>query len=376
MSQFKQELQKKYHQKKSQLNILKCELNDIFRVNRTLIATADLKRVSSLIAKLTCELMRTDTCILRLLDEGKKTLVVNAGYRVSDSLMGGAGTLRLGEGISGIVAQTKKSLFVYDVLKDERVKYRELISKEGLRSVLAVPIVFQDEVLGVLSAGSKRPRLFHDDEIQILNIFASQVAVAIKESHHCDNIRINYYNTIHALMLTIEARDPYTRGHTERVTKYASAVGRVLKMRQAEIEMLRYAAEVHDVGKISIPDYILNKPGRLTPEERATIELHPVKGVEILEPLDFLRQAIPAVRHHHERYDGTGYPDGLDRERIPLMARILACADAFDAMTSNRPYRLHKLSTQEAVCEIKNNCGSQFDPFIANVFIKAIQRTF
>ena len=139
------------------------------------------------------------------------------------------------------------------------------------------------------------------------------------------------------------------------------------------MEVLRYAAEVHDVGKISIPDVILNKPGRLNPAERAMIELHPVKGVEILEPLEFLKSALPAVRHHHERYDGTGYPDGLDKEKIPLMARILACADAFDAMTSDRPYRREKLTTEEAITEIKNNSGSQFDPYIASLFIKLLR---
>jgi HD-GYP domain-containing protein (c-di-GMP phosphodiesterase class II) len=130
---------------------------------------------------------------------------------------------------------------------------------------------------------------------------------------------------------------------------------------------------VHDIGKISIPDYILNKPGRLTPDERAVIELHPVKGAEVLEPLEFLKPAIPIVRHHHERYDGTGYPDGLEKERIPLMSRILACADAFDAMTSQRPYRRRRLTIREALEEIKNNSGSQFDPKISHLFIRVIQ---
>jgi HD-GYP domain-containing protein (c-di-GMP phosphodiesterase class II) len=143
-------------------------------------------------------------------------------------------------------------------------------------------------------------------------------------------------------------------------------------MPKEELEILRYAGEVHDVGKISIPDFILNKPGRLTPAERAIIELHPVKGAEMLEPLEFLKSALPIVRHHHERYDGTGYPDGLERDKIPVMARILACADAFDAMTSDRPYRSRKLTVEEALAEIKINSGSQFDPHIANLFVKTL----
>jgi HD-GYP domain-containing protein (c-di-GMP phosphodiesterase class II) len=143
---------------------------------------------------------------------------------------------------------------------------------------------------------------------------------------------------------------------------------------ESEIEILRYAGEVHDVGKIAISDLILSKPGKLTPAERATIEVHPIRGAEMLEPLQFLKAAIPLVRHHHERYDGRGYPDGLEKERIPVMARIMACADAFDAMTSDRPYRKSKMSIKDALLEIKKNMGTQFDPKVARVFIRIIKK--
>ena len=373
ITQLKNILQKKYHKRSSQLVTLKKELQDIFKVNRTLSSTVDLDKVSSLITRLSCELMHTDACILRLFDQDKKTLMINSSYCFSDTYVKKVPVVKIGEGISGIVAKTKKPLVIEDINKNLRFKRQKLIKREGFRAILSVPVLFQDKLLGVLSACSRHTRHFNEDEIEVFNIFASQVAFAIQESRYYEDIHKNYFDTIHALVLAVEARDPYTRGHTERVTKYAIQVAKTLHMSKIELEILRYAGEVHDIGKISIPDYILNKPARLTPTERAVVEQHPVKGTEMLEPLEFLRPVIPIVRHHHERYDGTGYPDGLEKERIPLMARILACADAFDAMTSQRPYRRRSLTVAEALLEIRNNIGSQFDPNIATLFIRTLR---
>ena len=351
------------------------ELQDIFQVNRTINSNMDPKKISSLITRFTCELMHTDACILRLLDKDKKTLVVNASYSLSDKFLKKLSVLNAQECVCAKAIKIKKPLAIYNGNNGKNLKdhNQELIKKEGFRSMLFAPVILGGKTLGVISTFSRKPLRFTDEEMKLLNIFASQVAIALDESKHYEDIRLNYFNTIHTLVLAIEARDPYTRGHTERVTKYALKIGQALEMPKPELEILRYAGEVHDVGKISIPDFILNKPGRLTPAERAVIEIHPVKGVEMLEPLEFLKPALPVVRHHHERYDGTGYPDGLEKEKIPMMARIIACADAFDAMTSDRPYRRRKLAVEEALEEIRNNSGSQFDPHIAHIFAKTIQ---
>ena len=134
--------------------------------------------------------------------------------------------------------------------------------------------------------------------------------------------------------------------------------------------MIKYCGLLHDLGKIAVSDTILNKPYDLTEDERTQIERHPTEGAAVLSPLSFLRPGISIVRHHHEKFDGTGYPDRLKADKIPLAARILTCADAFDAMTSNRPYRL-KMTKEKAFDELKSNAGSQFDPEVVDVFLKS-----
>ena len=373
LSAFKVILDKKYHHKIHELVKIKEELRDIFKINRALSSAIDIKKIVTLITRLTCELTSTDSCCLRIMDPDTKLLYVSAAYGLSETFRRSLNDVKLGESICGKAAEMRKSLIIEDVLHDARITDAKSLKDEGIRSAMCFPIFTDHHVLGTLTIFSKKKKSLTNEEIEGIKIFVSQVSVAIQESRHFEDLHVNYFNTVHALMLAEEARDPYTRGHTERVTKYALAIAREMHLSDPEREVLRYAAEVHDIGKIGIPDMILAKPGRLTPAERAVIELHPIKGEDMLEPVDFLKAALPAVRHHHERYDGTGYPDGLEKEKIPLLARILSCADAFDAMTSERPYRCRKLSVEEAIQEIKNNVGSQFDPHIVNTFIKTIR---
>lgn len=373
MSDFKNMLKDRYKKKIEELQGVKEELESIYKVTHALKAGMDPKKISLMIARLTCELMHTDACLLQLVDEESKMLIVNAGYRVSEEFMKRFSVVKIGECVNGKAAASGKAIVVSDIDRDHRIKNVDLIKAEGFVSMLSVPILFQDKVSGVISAYSRKKRQFSTEEMEVLGIFASQAAVAIQEARHCRDIQSTYFNTIKALVLAIEAKDPYTRGHTERVTEYALAVGKNLGFNQKELETLQYAGELHDLGKISIPDFVLCKPGTLTCDERAIIERHPQKGTELIGPLEFLKNTIPVVRHHHERYDGRGYPDKLSQDNIPIMARIIACADSYDAMTSNRPYRIGKMSHEQALQEILDNAGSQFDPRIAQVFVETMQ---
>jgi putative nucleotidyltransferase with HDIG domain len=171
-----------------------------------------------------------------------------------------------------------------------------------------------------------------------------------------------------SLTSAIEARDPYTRGHSLRVTTLAEAVARWLGWTESRLETLRIGGALHDVGKLTVPSRILSKPGPLTLQERDTIRTHPAAGARLIEPIHSVRDALPYVLHHHERWDGDGYPHGLGGVAIPVEARVLAVADAFDAMTSGRPYR-QAMSELDALREVERCAGCQFDPEIAHAFL-------
>ena len=182
-----------------------------------------------------------------------------------------------------------------------------------------------------------------------------------------------YLDTIRALAAAIDAKDPYTKGHSERVAKMSVALAQELNLPGRDIENIEFTALLHDVGKIGIADSILGKNSRLTDEEYDKIKEHPLMGAKIIEPVDFLKNSSKAIYYHHEKYDGKGYPEGLKSEEIPILARIIAVADAYDAMGSDRPYR-KKLNMDEILKELKDQCGKQFDPEVVKALISILDR--
>ena len=186
-------------------------------------------------------------------------------------------------------------------------------------------------------------------------------------------MRIVYLETIRALAAAIDAKDPYTKGHSERVAETSVALAQELNLSDRDIENIEYTALLHDIGKIGIADNILGKESKLTNKEFDKIKEHTVMGAKIIEPVDFLKNSYKAIYHHHEKYNGKGYPDGLKSEDIPLSARIIAVADAYDAMGSDRPYR-KKLNHNKILRELKEQSGKQFDPEVVKALISVLDR--
>lgn len=240
--------------------------------------------------------------------------------------------------------------------------------------VAIAPFLIRGKAIGVmnLATGSKDDR-YGKEDLELFRNFAAQAAVSIENTQLYERLQDAYLGAISSLVAAIEARDPYTVGHSTRVTKYTVAIAQEFGFSTQEVEEIRLAGLLHDVGKIGIPDKILNKPGPLSEEEYSAIKMHPTLSVRIVEPLPHLGNIIPMIYHHHERYDGKGYIEGMTGTEIPVGARILAVADAFEAMTSDRPYR-EALSRGAAIKELVEGAGSQFDPKVVETFVRLLKK--
>jgi putative nucleotidyltransferase with HDIG domain len=240
-----------------------------------------------------------------------------------------------------------------------------------LRSLMLVPLKIRDKVFGVLSASVlDSPVLFAEKDLYYLSVITQSAAQAIENLALYENIYQNLFSTLYAFVKAIEARDLYTRQHSSRVTGISLIMGQEVGCSSEELDILNFAGHLHDIGKIGIRDDILLKPGRLTPEEFEKIKEHPVIGANMLEQLGFWEQERLIIRCHHERFDGTGYPDGLRGQDIPFLARILSVADVYDAMASDRAYR--KRMEEDLILKIiREGSGSQFDPDVVQAFDRA-----
>jgi len=273
------------------------------------------------------------------------------------------------------VAQQGKPLIVNSPEKDPRFfKGVDERTEFKTRNIIRVPVKVKAKTMGVLEAINRQEKGgFTKEDLSLLTSLADQVAIALDNSRVYQELEETFLQTADSLADTIEKRDPYTGGHTQRVTSYSLAIGKYLQLKPLERKRLKIASALHDIGKIGIEDHILKKPERLSPEEFDVIKRHSNMGAKIIEHIWQLREIVPGVKYHHEHVDGMGYPDGLRGEEIPVLAKIVAVADTYDAMTTDRPYR-KAMDKGAAIEELKKCSGTQLDQGVVEAFLQAYQR--
>lgn len=318
-----------------------------------------------------CKLIRSEAGSLMLIDQDDNELYIAASRGLPPDVIAST-RIKVGEGIAGKVAQTCKPIFVEDIEADIRFQRTNSSDRYKSKSFISVPLRVKNRVVGVLNINASREvTSFEDRDVRLLTILADQAAMTLENIELYNNLQDFYFEMIQTLARVIDAKDSYTYDHADRARHYAKLIAERMNLPQAIVRHVEYAALMHDIGKIGIEEQILKKPGRLTPEETEIIKKHPTIGNKIISPITFLAPVAPMVLYHQEWYDGNGYPEGLSGEEIPLGSRIVAVIDAYDAMTSDRPYR-KALPQDYAVAELKKGAGTQFDPQVVDVFVKIL----
>lgn len=267
------------------------------------------------------------------------------------------------------VIANRKPLIISKISKDEDEGFIGTIRNEGFMAYMSTPIIAKGGIpTGVLMLYSRKPRNYTKQELNLIEAINSRIGMVLDRAWLIERIQEINFESVRALVGAIELRDPYTIGHSIQVADLSLLIGRELEFSERNLNLIEFAGLLHDIGKIVVPEAILQKNGKLTKEEWKIIKMHVIHSAKIIEPVANLKTVRTWVLYHHEKWDGSGYPEGRKAEQIPLQSRILAVCDAYSAMTGNRPYR-NALSEEEARDEITRVAGKQLDPNIVDIFL-------
>jgi putative nucleotidyltransferase with HDIG domain len=352
-------------------------LKAINTATRTIVSVTDTRRVLEQTMTPIVQVFGFDRAMIMMVNEAGTELEYRYGVGESEEAEERLRDYRIpltrDQNLMIRVLKKKRPVLIHDVQSSGLNPTNRILADFRPSSFIVCPLIAEDKVIGILGVDRRgdQKRITNND-LEFVSIFANNIATAFRRAALDEELKSSYVSSVRALVQAIEEKDPYTRGHSERVAALAVQIAHALGLPDAEIEYLRFGSILHDVGKIGIPESIVRSPKALTSAEFKIIQKHPLKGVEILQPIAFIKDHMYLVRNHHERWDGRGYPDGLAGDDIPLGAQVVAIADAFDAMTSSRPYR-KGMPPKQAAKEIRKNAGTQFSNRMADAFFCAFK---
>lgn len=334
----------------------------VYRANEIISNERDLRRLFERVMDQIFELIPAHNGVILLRDE-------KSGELIAEHVKSDSRDAVISSTIVNRAFEFGEAVLVQDAADDARFGAGVSIISQNIGSAMCTPLTHQNERLGVIYVDSRgTTNAFGRGDLEMLVAFSGPAAVAIKNVQYMHRLERAYHDTLIAIADLVSMRDHYTVGHTWRVTNFAMEIARVMGWSEERLHTCEMGGLLHDVGKIAVDDAVLRKPGQLTEQEQAKMRVHPERGAWMLQDVEMLRPLVPYCLHHHERYDGKGYPFGLAGEAIPIEGRLIAVADTFDAMTSNRPYR-QGLPPHVAIAEIIKGRGTQFDPEIVDALV-------
>lgn len=348
------------------------KLSTLYKVGLAINSTMDIEPLFTLIVRTTMNTLKGEIGYIIMYEPELDSLRVTTLLGHEFDSHGEKLVPMKPSSVSSWVIENRKPLLISDINETPQFDRYSALGYER-KTLICAPLMIKDEIIGTITVVNKLDNsVYSSEDLDLLNTIAAQASIAIKNATLYGEQQKIYMNTIHALVSAIEASDSYTRGHSERVTRYCIKLAKKLGLPPDRMKIIERAAILHDIGKIGIDLSLLHKEGRLSPDDVSALQQHPIIGMKILEPIEFLHDVKLCIGQHHERYDGQGYPNCVSSDKLLVESRILAIADAFDAMTSDRPYR-KALPLDVAIRELYDNAGTQFDPHMIPHFIELLK---
>lgn len=349
------------------------DLSILYKIKQEISSTLELNAIFKIIVDRATDIVDAETCVILLINPESKELFVQWSHGLNKEYVEST-RVPINEGISGWIVANNKAVIMEKLEEDSRFNKRTHENYYA-NSFIGVPLVLKGEVIGVINANDKRLKnIFNNHDLSLLSGVATEAAIAIEHAAQYRDLQNRYLKSIAVLAKALDVKTKWTYNHTTNVAAYAGAIAKKLGLSKKQIGLVKQAGKLHDLGKVIVSDEILNKKGKLTEEERDKVRQHVKVSAEIIKPLGFMDDVSEIILQHHEHYGGQGYPMGLQKEKITIGARIIAVADAFDAIISERPYR-KKSSIAEAVKELEKFSGTQFDPKVVKTLINLIKET-